>query len=43
MDRLVRKLHGKAAHLVFACEAGPSRSIAWGHKRANCFFTSSEW
>jgi hypothetical protein len=42
IDGLVRRLHGKTARLVFAYEAGPSRPIAWGHKRDNCLFASSE-
>jgi transposase len=43
IDRLIRRLHSKAARLVFAYEAGPSRAIAWGHKRTNCLFASSKW
>ena len=43
MDKLVRRLHSKAAHLVFAYEAGTSRAIAWGHKEDNCLFASSKW
>ncbi len=43
IDKLVRRFHSKAAHLVFACEAGPSRPITWGHKRDNCLFASSKW
>jgi len=43
IDRLIRRLHSKAALLVFACEAGPSRPIAWGRKRDHCLFASSKW
>lgn len=43
IEKLVRRFHSKAAHLVFACEAGLSRPIAWGHKRNNCLFASSKW
>ena len=43
IDKLARRLHSKAAHLGFAYEAGPSRPIAWGHKRDNCLFASSKW
>ncbi len=43
IEKLVRRLHSKAAHLVFAYEAGPSRPIAWGHKRENYPFVSSKW
>jgi hypothetical protein len=28
IEKLVRRVHKKAAHLVFACEAGPRRPIA---------------
>ena len=43
IDKLVRRFHSKAALLVFAYEAGPSRPIARGHKRTNCLFASSKW
>ena len=42
IEELVRRFDSKAAHLVFACQAGPSRPIAWGHKRTNCLFASSK-
>ena len=41
IDRPIRRLHSKAAHLVLAYEAGRSRAIAWGHKRDK--FVSSKW
>jgi transposase len=43
IEKLVRRFHSKAAHLVFACEAGPSTPIAWGHKRDSYLSASSEW
>jgi transposase len=43
IEKLVRRLHSKAAHLVFAYEAGASRPIAWDHKRDSCLFASSKW
>jgi transposase len=43
INKLVQRFHSKAARLVFAYEAGPSRPIARGHKRDNCLFASSKW
>jgi hypothetical protein len=43
INKLVRRFQSKAALLVFAYEAGPSRPIARGHKRTNCLFASSKW
>ena len=34
INKLVPRFHSKAALLVFAYEAGPSRPIARGHKKA---------
>jgi transposase len=42
IEKVVRRFHSKAAHLVFAYEAGPSRPIAWVHKRDKCSFLSSK-
>lgn len=33
IDKLVRRLHSNAAFLAFACEVGPSRSIALGSQK----------
>jgi hypothetical protein len=38
INKLVRRFHSKAALLVFAYEAGPSRPIARGQKRTNCLW-----
>ena len=43
IGKLVRRIHSKAAHLVFTCEAGSSRAIAWGHKTDNSLFASCKW
>ncbi len=43
IEKFVRRVHSKTAHLVFACEAGPSRPIACGHKRDSYLFASSKW
>jgi transposase len=42
IDRPIRRLHSKAAHLVLAYEAGPSTPITWGHKRDHCSLLSSK-
>jgi hypothetical protein len=43
IEKFVRRFDSKAAHLVFACEAGPSRPITWDHGRDNCFLASFTW
>jgi hypothetical protein len=42
IEKLVRRLHSKAAQRVLAYEPSPSRPIAWGHN-GDVFFVSSEW
>jgi transposase len=41
IDKLVRRLHSKAARLVFAYEAGPSTPITWGRNGDNCVLVCS--
>jgi hypothetical protein len=42
IEKLVRRFHSKAAHLVFAYGAGPSGPIGWSHEREDSLFPSSK-